>query len=390
MNHAIFLFAYFMIKYNWKGDNMQKITKDILENLDIIRDKINEDVEYMILKYDNLNSNDHWSCLCSAMDWIDVAKNNIDNEKINMIDFNLMWKDVYAYLSSIDIITEAISQIYRVIFEVPKERDIFNNSRSIFKGNYLEMTDYDFFKHLRAIFGAHPVKVSEDGVYKFASWPSSKKMGIGKNDISVHLYSSNKENSIKEVGFDFLDINKFLKKYIVILPKIYKQIDVKKIEFTNFKKTEIISRVDNPIEQIDILEYENMKRFNSDYIEEILNNLKIIFSTQITNDKNKILVNKYKELLEEGIQEIYNVLQNMNFEDLKVYQLLNPKYDSAKGFGYAYGKITGLALSTNYSYPFDFIKNDIEEKIIVNMEVDYFSIKELYVLLLTSLYFQQK
>lgn len=369
---------------------MLKMTESILDDLEILRDKINEDVEYMILKYDNLNFNDHWSCLCSAMDWIDVAKNNINSEKINLTDFHLMWKDVYAYLSSIDIIIESISQIYKVVFEVPKERDVFNDDKSIFKGKYLNMTDYDFFKHLRAIFGAHPVKVSEGGIFKFASWPSSKKMGIGKNDVSVHLYSSKKQSNIKEVGFDFSDTNKFLKKYTSVLSKIYEQIDTKKIEFINSKKKEIISKVDNPLEQIEVLNYENAKRFNSDYIDEILNNLKIIFSTQITNVKNTILVNKYKGLLEDGIKEMFDNLQNMNFDDLKVYAILNPKYDSTKGFGYAYGKLTGLALSDNYSYPFTFIKNDIEAKIMVNMEVDYSSFKELYVLLLVSLYFQQK
>lgn len=369
---------------------MLKITEDILKDLEILRDKINEDVEYMILKYDNLNFSDHWSCLCSAMDWIDVAKNNINSQKINLTDFNLMWKDVYGYLSSVDIIIESISQIYKVVFEVPKERDIFNGDKSIFEGKYLNMTDYDFFKHLRAIFGAHPVKVSEGGIFKFASWPSSKKMGIGKNDVSVHLYSSKKQSNIKEVGFDFTDTDKFLKKYTTILSKIYKQIDTKKIEFINSKKKEIISKVDNPLEQIKVLSDENTKRFNSDYIDEILNNLKIIFSTQINNDKNITLVNNYKDLLEEGIKEIFDNLQDMNFGDLKVYEILNPKYASTKGFGYAYGKLTGIALSDNYSYPFALIKNDIEEKIRVNMEVDYFSIKELYVLLLTSLYFQQK
>lgn len=35
---------------------MQEITKNILEKLETLRDKINENVEYMILKYDLSNN----------------------------------------------------------------------------------------------------------------------------------------------------------------------------------------------------------------------------------------------------------------------------------------------------------------------------------------------
>lgn len=38
---------------------MQEITKNILERLETLRDKINENVEYMILKYDLSNNKNH-------------------------------------------------------------------------------------------------------------------------------------------------------------------------------------------------------------------------------------------------------------------------------------------------------------------------------------------
>ena len=79
---------------------MQEITKNILEKLETLRDKINENVEYMILKYDLSNNKNHWNCICSAMDWIDVAKENIDSDLIRK-EFKYMWKDVYSYLSAV-------------------------------------------------------------------------------------------------------------------------------------------------------------------------------------------------------------------------------------------------------------------------------------------------
>ena len=40
---------------------MQEITKNILKKLATLRDKINENVEYMILKYDLSNNKNHWN-----------------------------------------------------------------------------------------------------------------------------------------------------------------------------------------------------------------------------------------------------------------------------------------------------------------------------------------
>ena len=142
------------------------------------------------------------------------------------------------------------------------------------------------------------------------------------------------------------------------------------------------------MEQIDILMQENEKRLNSEYYEQILKELKIIFATEIKQKGNQIYVLKYREILKKRIDEIYYSLQNMQYIDLKVYNDLNPKYSNKDRFGYAFGKLTSIVHSKNYEYPFDIIRKDLEKNISNNMLCDYDNCEELYVILLTSLYME--
>ena len=212
-----------------------KLSKEVLKELNSIRDNINEDIDYKILRYNYFNEKDHWGCLCSAMDWIDVAKEVIIDTKLNRVEFKYIWKDLYSYLSAVDIIVEAISQIYNVVFKGKYKKDIFNGEKNVFKNNQLNKSDYDYFKHIRAVFGAHPVSIIEEKnkyEYKFASWPILKRFNISNDyDYSVFIYSSNKEENHKVFGFNVDEINEYLSKYVLLLPKIYKKIDEEKKKF---------------------------------------------------------------------------------------------------------------------------------------------------------------
>ena len=211
------------------------LSKEVLEELNSLRHNINEDVDYKILRYNYFNKKDHWACLCSAMDWIDVAKETIITTELNKTEFKYIWRDLYSYLSAVDIIVEAISQIYNVAFGKKHKIDIFDDAKDIFKNNPLNVSDYDYFKHIRAVFGAHPVSIkekSEKYEYKFASWPIPKQFIVGTNyDYSVFIYSSNKKENHQIFGFNIDEINKYLSKYVLFLPEIYKKIDEEKEKF---------------------------------------------------------------------------------------------------------------------------------------------------------------
>jgi len=77
------------------------------------------------------------------MDWITVAVTNINDMKKDNSNIDIQSMQIYSYISSIDIISEAITQLYRVI--VNKKTIPFKGEKSIFTDNSLFKDDNDYF-----------------------------------------------------------------------------------------------------------------------------------------------------------------------------------------------------------------------------------------------------
>lgn len=76
------------------------------------REKVNED--FVFEKYKNVNGKNHWNIICSCMDWIDVAVSFIQDYGSDTKNIDVLSMDTYSYISSIDIIHEAVTQLHRV------------------------------------------------------------------------------------------------------------------------------------------------------------------------------------------------------------------------------------------------------------------------------------
>ena len=75
----------------------------------------------------------------------------LDNNLIDCMNF-------YKYVSAIDVVCEGIYQLHRIF--MGKESLPFTDDKSIFNNNILNtQNDDEFFKELRACFGAHPVNL---------------------------------------------------------------------------------------------------------------------------------------------------------------------------------------------------------------------------------------
>ena len=373
------------------------ISKQAQLELDKLREHITKDTNYKIQKYCNLNSKDLWGCLCSIMDWIDVAKETLINMEMNVKEFKYIWKDMYIYISSVDIIIESITQLYSVFFEDHKN-DIFNKETKVFINNPLNMSDYDYFKQIRSVFGAHPNSIKESEtkppIYKFASWPVTRELmnGTTSFDYSTFIYSSNKSENHKEFGFNIKDINKFLEKYIFYLPTIYKKIEEEKKKFINDKIKELIPCDNNINNQIEILIRENKNRYNIESIEFLLNQLKIILSVNINNESNKKKVNRFRNKIKKGVKEVHLSLQNMRIPKKYSFEkYLYPHFiNEIPSFSYNFSKLSSLFFSSQFSSPFELSKTEIEKQIKHNIEIDYISAQELYVLVLVSSFFEKE
>lgn len=163
---------------------------------DFINHKINID------KYTNVGGNNHWNIICSAMDWLDVATYNLDNNTLNKIGLNE--SGYYHFIiSMIDLAVESVRQLYRVFSKTDCnpiiDIGIFEKSNTITNED-----DYSFFKTIRACFASHPVnlklKTELSRSEKFyASWSMISHSSV----LRVLLYPI---NSI-ETGFITFDLH---------------------------------------------------------------------------------------------------------------------------------------------------------------------------------------
>lgn len=86
----------------------------------------------------------------------------------------LQTSDLFLLIFYVDILLEATDQIYRVLYNTSKteklsDKEIFVNKPEL----YSKLDDREYFKELRAIFGAHPVNLKEpnSGAVRFADIP---------------------------------------------------------------------------------------------------------------------------------------------------------------------------------------------------------------------------
>ena len=297
-------------------------------------------------KYQNNNDKNQWNCICSAMDWIEASANYIHNHEIaSLHDIEL-----YAYISSVDIIVEAVEQLHRVIF-ADNKKTIFADDNDCFLDNPFDQSDRKFFKELRACFGAHPVRLNDPeepnnkNAKRFASWPST----IGSGDISVILYSNRVGGKSIELGMKFEQLEWFLNKYYSYLTVLAEALDVQYHDFCEQKRHEKFSCMGTPIERLKILKAESQKRLNIHYYNHAIDSLMRVYQLKITNKQNLGLVQEYRNDLLPAIDEIHDNLQGMTFAELK-YDDNGSSCDLPlpNGWGYFVEKLTETIHGSGY------------------------------------------
>lgn len=272
------------------------------------REVVNQD-NFVLEKYRNNDDKDKWSCICSCMDWIDVSVEYIKKNKKRIENKQYFDMEIFAYISSIAIVSEAIKQLHRVFYnttKTPFEKDhsIFNNS---------EKSDDEYFAHIRACFGAHPTNLTPSKNEKnFASYPT-KNLDI--NYFSVILYS----NKIDEWGnvftLPFDKLEEYFKKRYFYLKQLIEETEKNKKIYIKSLKDKIIKKDKCLKKQVLILLEESKQRLNLDYHVYIAETILNLIDFKITNTTNIPIIIKYLKILRKFIITFYNKLQTMNLED---------------------------------------------------------------------------
>lgn len=300
------------------------------KNITNFREIINGNDQFVYHTYINNNGKDQWGLICSSMNWITVAIRYL--ESFPQLDANpdIKGMQIYSIISSIDIVIEAVMQLYRVFFEKKINKLPLKSNSTIFKKYvFTNMDDDDYFKQIRACFGAHPVNL--EGINKnkkenrlFASWPYQ---GLCDNgiDLQVQLYSNDPDTPDATFGLSIKELMEYLESrynYLnVISDKIISNYEKKKLELAKIK----IPIGKTIPEVIKILQAENAIRFNKDEYNGVLYELYLLFKINLYEPEYKDDENTFKNTLHPLIHEIQNNLQTMNLSPLQYEYLLNPK-----------------------------------------------------------------
>lgn len=357
------------------------IDKDLLNEF---RKKVNGNSCFTLYSYRNRSGKNLWSCICSCMDWISVALDYLINHKYDATNINVMSMQVYTYISSIDIIWQSIQQLHWVIID--KDSTPFKRDKVIFKDNDTHKDDNSYFKHIRAVFGAHPVDIYNNKKRKtewYASWPTTDV--YTQYDLAVSLYSANASDKSIVFGLRFSEMEEFLESRYGYLKKLIDELGRQYEDYCIEMTTKTIESSEDAIEQLRILQVESQGRLNNDYYNYIIEELIIIFEAENTIAENILVVNDYRNKLNDVVIELKDNLQQMKFEELSCNGII--EYDHPKEIHYHLSKIFECLRGTVYDHLYIYyikkISDFLKDYVVIKENMDR---KEVFVLIKVALY----
>lgn len=313
---------------------MKNIVND--EKITDFRDLVNANSNFVYSTYSNKNGKNLWNLICSCMDWLTVSIRHLQNAPILDEDIDVRVMQMFSLISSIDLVSESITQLHRVFIN-PKTLP-FEGERSCFSDRIFDEDDNSYFKSIRASFGAHPVNLNpnQTSSKRFASWPFNSHMNSGL--LTVHLYSNkvNEEDLIMCLRSN--ELIEFLALRYNYLDMISEKIKEEFNHFTYSLAKQQIETKNDSLEQLYVLRAESKKRLDNDYYNGVIDDLIIIFEAEKLQPELEIIALDYKDSLLALIQEIKNNLQTMKIEDLDNDILLKPCSNLSRELSYELGK----------------------------------------------------
>lgn len=352
------------------------------------RDFINSNSDYIYHKTHNKGGKNKFNIICSAMDWITVAVNNINefSSDFERAQIDRYCMHVFSYISTIDIILESVIQLSRVITE--KNESPFKGECIFFSENTLSDDD-EYFKHIRAVFGAHPVnlKNSENSNERwFASWPTVPH--FAKYDMQVFLYSNNPEKSDKVFGIYIKELNKYVKRKYLYIRFLKKFIEREYRDYVKLCQDSIIQYSGDVISDLMILQEELMKRLPNDYVEELIEESILFLQAESTHSKNDNVVLEFMAEVKAAVPDLKYAVQNLDYEEKESYKIF--EYNTYEEHHYEFQKYMEILSGKEDCLEecfFEVIANDLRPYVYLNSSMSY---QEIKLLIYAGLYSYKK
>lgn len=275
------------------------------------------------------------------MDWITLVARNNMVPTVWSQDINVKSVQIYTYISTTDIIVEAVQQLHRVFFKTDKVP--FSGEKKYFSNAPETQDDNRFFKQVRATFGAHPVDLKDHNGQWFASWPYDHYQE--KNyDIQLRLYSRDVGKEDISFGLNLAELTGFLESRYGYLDVLIQEIEAQYRNFCAELANVPILKVIQSIQDVELLRAESKKRLNLDYYRWALEEISLLLSATTGNDLFLTEELAYKKELLLLADEIRENLQLMTFGELAREGTLD--------LPYLYDKL-GYAIEKLYTFDFD-------------------------------------
>jgi hypothetical protein len=283
--------------------------------LEEFKQAISNHDDFLIHNYSNFDGKNKMNVIFSARDWLHIVVNGMPNLNIYHDNDDIQSINVMQFIHLIDLLSESIQQIYRVLYN--KKNYTLVKDKSIFQKG---ISDDKYFSHLRASFAAHPVNLTSfdgnESEYKyFASWSSKH----GKGDFSVYLYSNKPGEPDRELSISFELLFKYAKKRYLLLKEFVKEIERQEKEYNKKRSKISITIKTDSLQHLLILKEENHNRFGNYGYKEVIDELIGLFEAPMKFPADNDLYINFLNKLKPAIKEIHQNLQNMNIVDLSIY-----------------------------------------------------------------------
>ena len=320
------------------------------------REKANEHM-FLLAKYSNIAGKDLWSCICSAMDWIDVGVQYIEEFQPSGRHGLQNCIEIYSFITAIDIIYEAIISLFWVLQKNGEDgargRTPFYQKKGCFSAvANTSITDDRFFKELRACCGAHPTDletlISDDEAgkkqYRFASWTYIEN----SKSFNVMLYPESTTGKTITIKVFYSELIEYFEQRFSYLNTLMERIDALYAGFKAEKANEPIPKSSDPLEQLRTLKTANIQRLNNEYYDEIIDQFICFLNTDFESKANEALIENYRAKLVSEIETLYHNIQQLDYRDMPLDKLLNPPALRVDWFGYEFAALFEQVISGIY------------------------------------------
>ena len=319
-----------------------------------LRDAVNEKQKLSIEKehkiWDCKNKKDvsyfAWDRICAIMNRVEDTLDYLNSMELGNCRSRQSAFDFYDFINNAYVVIEGIKIIGQIFALDNAKIDSIEKSQEAF-GDVLNAggTDGQFFSYIRSLCAVHPFYTTKHPVYMkdsvlhccpFVVWSHCgiASLWSDKRDLSVHLYTSKRDNGIQTIPLYISGFEKYINKWISLIPEVVSAIDnYNESVYEEYRKGSLKTNSDfgTEAEYIRYLKHEYNKRFG-DSMEYVFDKFAFIFEIKLTNEENAKKLEKYKNAIRYALTFMCNGMGKMQFEGFEYTGIQEDNYSQIELF----------------------------------------------------------